>query len=91
MHQAKKKDQTKVININAKTFEQNLGVNWMFSAKNNKLKNIKLLADYAFIKCFNRNGVLISINGKGAALFYRSDRKSIKKLSLDYCQLNLLN
>ncbi|RLD28974.1 MAG: hypothetical protein DRI75_05060, partial [Bacteroidetes bacterium] len=35
----------------------------------------KRLADYAFIKCYNRNGVLISTNGKGVALFYRSDKK----------------
>jgi len=75
MYLAKRKDRTKVVNIITKTFENNPGVNWMFSTKGNRTKKIKRLADYAFIKCYNRNGVLISTNGKGVALFYRSDMK----------------
>ena len=75
MHQAKRKDRTKVVNIITKAFEHNPGVNWMLSENGNPTKKIKRLADYAFVKCYNRNGVLISTNGKGVALFYRSDKK----------------
>lgn len=84
MHLAKKKDRIKVVNIIAETFENNPGVNWMFSAKGNRTKRIKRLADYAFIKCYNRNGVLISSNGKGVALFYRSDKKKISLREIYY-------
>lgn len=84
MHQAKRKDRTKVVNIITKTFEHNPGVNWMLSAKGNRIKKIKRLADYAFIKCYNRNGVLISTNGKGVALFYRSDKKKFSLQEIYY-------
>jgi hypothetical protein len=84
MHQAKIKDKAKVVNIIAKTFLNNPGVNWMFSEKGNRKKKIKRLADYAFIKCHNRNGVLVSTNGKGVALYYRSDKTKFSLREIYY-------
>ncbi len=84
MRQANIKDRAKVVDIIARTFKDNPGVNWMFSANGNQLKKIKRLADYVFMKCYNRNGVLISSNGKGVALFYRSDQKKFSLRELYY-------
>lgn len=84
MYQANITDRTKVVDIIAKTFKDNTGVNWMFSTKGNQLKKIRRLADYVFIKCYNRKGVLISSNGKGVALFYRSDIKLFSWRELYY-------
>ena len=83
IHQANIKERAKVVDIIANTFKNNSGVNWMFSASKRSQK-IKRLADYAFIKCLNRNGVLISSNGKGVALFYRSDKKPFSLRELFY-------
>lgn len=84
MHQAKRKDRSRVVQIITKTFEQNPAVNWMFSAKGDRARKIERLADYAFIKCYNRGGVLISSNGKGVALFYRSDKKNFSLREIYY-------
>lgn len=84
MRLASKKDKTLVVNIITETFQNNPGVNWMFSSKGKQSKNIKRLADFVFIKCLNRNGILISSNEKGVALFYRSDKRIFSILELYY-------
>lgn len=75
MRLAKKTDKQLVVSIIVETFKDNPGVNWMFSTKGSQEKKLRLLAEFAFIKCYNRNGVLISSNNKGVALFYRSDKR----------------
>lgn len=73
-----------VVDIITRTFNDNPGVNWMFSPHGNRLKKLQRLADYVFMKCYIRNGVLISSNGKGVALFYRSDNKKFSWLEHFY-------
>ncbi len=73
MRRAVKKDKSLVINIITQTFQNNPGVVWMFSKSGNRTKKIRRLAEFAFVKCLNRNGAFISSNEKGVALFYRSD------------------
>ena len=84
MQRATRKERSIVVNIITESFQYNPGTNWMFSPKSNRVKDIKRLAEYAFMKCYNRNGILISTNGKGVALFYRSDKKSFSLRELYY-------
>ena len=84
MRQANRRDRTLVVNIITETFQNNPDINWMFSAKGNQSKNIRRLADYAFFKCYNRNGVFISSNGKGVALFYKIDKRKFSILEIYY-------
>ncbi len=84
MRLATRKDQKIVADIITETFMNNPGVNWMFSERGNRAKKISRLADFAFIKCYNRNGVYISSNGKGVALFYRTDKPKFSLLELYY-------
>lgn len=84
MRRAKRKDRKKVVDIIVETFQNNPGVNWMFSDHGTRSRKIRRLADYAFITCYNRNGILISSNEKGVALFYRSDKRIISLLETYY-------
>ena len=77
MRLAKKTDKELVVSIISETFQKNPGVNWMFSSKGNRTRKLSRLAEFAFIKCYNRNGVYISSNEKGVALFYKSDQRKI--------------
>lgn len=61
------------ISIIAKTFDANPSVNTVIGAGGNRAKKIKRLAEFAYIKAKNRDGVYLSKNGKGAALAFRSN------------------
>ncbi len=82
MRKATKADKEKVIDIICKTFDKAPGINWMLRKSRNRQKQIKTLADYAFIKAYLREGAFISSNEKGVALCYKFNYKvfSIKEL-----------
>ena len=81
---AVKTDQSKVINILCKTFDQNPGVNWLIKKEGNHDRNIKQLMSYAFIKAYNRDGVYISSKEDGVALCYKHNQKIFSWLELFY-------
>lgn len=73
MQLAENSDKKTVVHIISTMFKNNPGVNWMFSNKGSLDKKLKRLAEYAFVKCYNKKGVFLSNNKKGVALIYRSD------------------
>ncbi|MFZ9660898.1 MAG: hypothetical protein ACO29O_03390 [Chitinophagaceae bacterium] len=85
MRNATWKDRELVVDIILKTFNENPGVLWMFRKNCDKAICLKRLAEYAFIKSLNRNGVFISANEKGVAFCYQWDLKifSLKELIME--------
>ena len=73
MKRATLADKDIVVKIISETFDNNPSLNMVIGDKGNRKKKIKRLAEYAFIKSLIRNGVYISNNKMGTALFYRSD------------------
>lgn len=69
------KDRSTCIQIIAETFAANPSVNVVIGASGNKAKKLERLAEYSFVKTFNRKGAFLSTNLLGAALVYRSDAK----------------
>lgn len=84
MRKATKADMNIVVDIITTTFAKNPGVNWMFKKKSDSAKQIKRLAQYAFIKSYLRDGVYISSNEKGVALCYKFNRKRFSLIELWY-------
>ena len=75
MYLATIKDKLTSVGIIAATFDDNMSVNNIVGENGNRKKKIELLAEYAFIKSFNREGAYISDNKMGVAFFYRSNFK----------------
>ena len=73
---ATSKDKDLIVSIITKTFDSNPSVNSVIGKSGNRKKKIQRLAEFAFIKAFNKNGAHFSNNKKGAALFYRADQNS---------------
>lgn len=73
---ATSKDKDLIVSIITKTFDSNPSVNSVIGKSGNRKKKIQRLAEFAFIKAFNKNGAYLSNNKKGAALFYRADQNS---------------
>lgn len=67
---ASRSDKKLVVDIITNTFENNPGVNWLLRSGGDRKKKIKRLAEFAFIKALNRNGVYLSSNKKGVAICY---------------------
>ncbi len=63
---------TDTIRIISNCFDSNPSVNAVIGSNGNRKLKIKNLAEYAYIKTNNRNGVLVSENKKGVLLFYKS-------------------
>ena len=72
MKQATRKDKAKVLEILAKTFDEVQGIKWVVNCDENKEQRLKALAEYAFEKSILRNGVYLSDDETGVALFYRN-------------------
>jgi hypothetical protein len=64
-------DMPLVTDLVVKMFDQNPGVDWLMKPGASKTTGIRKLAEFAFLKCFNRKGVFVSSNEKGAAFCYR--------------------
>ena len=75
MKQATRKDKAKVLEILAKTFDEVQGIKWVVNCDENKEQRLKALAEYAFEKSILRNGVYLSDDETGVALFYRNRAK----------------
>ena len=73
---ANSKDKSLIVQIISETFDSNPSVNSVIGSSGNRKKKIQRLAEFAFIKAFNKNGAYLSNNIKGAALFYRADQNS---------------
>ena len=73
---ASSKDKAVVVEIITKTFDSNPSVNSVIGSSGNRKNKIQRLAEFAYIKAFNKNGAYLSSNKKGAALFYRADQNS---------------
>ncbi len=84
MRKATKADMNIVVDIITTTFAKNPGVNWMLKKKSDSAKQIKRLAQYAFIKSYLRDEVYISSNEKGVALCYKFNRKRFSLIELWY-------
>lgn len=67
------KDRQQCVKIITKTFKGNPSVNVVIGKNGNSNKKITRLAEYAYVKAQNRDGVYISENKLGTALFFRSD------------------
>lgn len=75
MRKATWEDKTLVVKIILETFKDNPGVLWMFRDQCDTSVCLKRLADFAFVKSMNRDGVYVSDNNKGVALCYQWDLK----------------
>ena len=65
MRKAAKIDMPLVTDLIVNMFDQNPGVNWLIKPGASKIlehpkAGIRKLAEFAFIKCLNRNGVFLS-------------------------------
>ncbi len=60
MRKAAKIDMPLVTDLIVNMFDQNPGVNWLIKPEASKKDGIRKLAEFAFIKCLNRNGVFLS-------------------------------
>lgn len=69
-------DKKLVIKIITDTFLDNPAVLWTIKKTGDRKKHIRRLANYAFYKSLNRDGVFISDNNKGVALIYQFNKKS---------------
>ena len=76
MKTATRKDKAKVLEILTKTFDEVQGIKWVINCNRNKEQRLKALAEYAFEKSLLRNGVYLSDDETGVALFYRNSFKS---------------
>lgn len=68
---AQPKDRDLVIQVMTTMFADNPAVLSLIAPGKNKQSGIQSLAEFAFQKCFHRNGVWISSNEKAVALCYR--------------------
>ena len=75
MYLATIKDKLASVRIIASTFDANPSVNNIIGNEGNRKKQIERLAEFAFIKSFNRRGAFISANKMGVAFFYLSNYK----------------
>jgi len=74
MRKANKTDLNLVRDVCADTLGRAVGVSWLFKNKPSQ-KKIKRLATFAFYKCLQSNGILISDNGKAILMYYQSKIK----------------
>jgi GNAT superfamily N-acetyltransferase len=84
MRQAVWSDKKRVVDIIAKTFCKNPGVNWMFRKTNDQEIYLRRLASFAFVKAYNRKGALISTNEKGVALYFKANERKFSFLEFLY-------
>lgn len=75
MKQATRKDKARALEILAKTFDEVQGIKWVVNCNEHKEERLRALAEYAFEKSFLRNGVFLSDDETGVALFYRNNAK----------------
>ena len=75
MKQATRNDKAKVLEILAQTFDEVQGIKWVVNCDEKKDQRLRALAEYAFEKSFLRDGVFLSDDGTGVALFYRNNAK----------------
>lgn len=89
MRTASRADKEKVIEILSAAYDTNPSVNWIIKNDKKRLERIKALASYSFETGMDRNGVFISSDGNGCAIFFK---QNFKKNSLkDYLrQIELL-
>lgn len=82
MYLATAKDKVDSVRIITETFNTNPSVNSIIGNKGNRKKKVERMADFAFVKSLNRNGVFLSKNRMGVAFFYQSNVKvfSFKEL-----------
>jgi hypothetical protein len=64
------------VRIISDTFAASPSVNIVIGDKGNRIKKINRLAEFAFIKAFNRYGAYLSDNKKGVALCFSSSYKA---------------
>jgi hypothetical protein len=84
MKLASLKDRKLVSSIITETFQNNPSVISILSKKGNLQNKIRYLADFAFIKAYNRQGVYISNNQKGVALFYKGNQSKFSFKEIYY-------
>ena len=75
MKTATRKDKAKVLEILTKTFDEVQGIKWVVNCDENKEQRLRALAEYAFEKSILRDGVYLSDDETGVALFYRNRAK----------------
>ncbi|MFC5192205.1 hypothetical protein ACFPIK_10530 [Algoriphagus aquatilis] len=71
MRLAQPKDRELVVRVMTTMFANNPAVLSLIAPGKDKRAGIQSLAEFAFLKCFRRNGVWISSNEKAVALCYR--------------------
>lgn len=71
MKLAQSHDRELVIRLMTTMFADNPAILSLIAPGKDKRAGIQSLAEFAFLKCFNRNGVWISSNEKAVALCYR--------------------
>lgn len=74
MRLAQPKDQELVINMITTMFASNPAVLSLIGPGRNSEKGIQRLAEFAFLKCLNRQGAWISSNEKAVALCYQFNK-----------------
>lgn len=77
-------DRSDIVNIIVETFKLNPSVVSIIGKGGNKEKKLQCLAEYAYVKAKNRNGVYLSKNKKGTALFFHSKKTKFSLKELYY-------
>lgn len=62
----------RVVEIITRTFDKNPSVNSVIGEHGNRKRKLARLANYAYYKSKNRDGLFVSENGRGAALCFMS-------------------
>ena len=65
-----------MLEILIQTFDEVQGIKWVVNCNRNKEQKLRALAEYAFEKSLLRNGVFLSDDETGVALFYRKNFES---------------
>lgn len=77
MKAATQQDQEKVVSIIMESFYDNPSVNLVIKNDRKRDLRLRVLAEYAFKKALRRNGVWLSDDDQGLAIFYRyNERKA---------------
>jgi ribosomal protein S18 acetylase RimI-like enzyme len=85
MKKANYKDKPLVVDILSASFKDNKSVNYILPQASNKEKRLRRLMAYSFDVCFLFGNVLLSDDGKAAALIIYPDKKraTLKSVWLD--------
>ncbi len=82
MIRAEYKDRNRIINILAKSFDDNKSVNYIIKQDKKRVERMKKLMEYSFEVCYLFGDVFLTDDKKGCALILLPDKKRITLRSI---------